>query len=83
MNILSNSSLYSILFRFQIVILNLVKTINKILLYIMVKELIGISDKVRNKETIREELRKPYINSNNEMRCLSASWVIEHCKIVK
>ena len=49
----------------------------------MVKELIGISDKVWNEETIREELRKPYINSNNEMRCLSASWVIEHCKIVK
>ena len=37
----------------------------------MIKELIGISDKVWNKETISEELKKPYINSNNETRCLS------------
>lgn len=41
------------------------------LLFIMVKELIGISDKVWNKETIRDEIRKPYINSNNETRNLS------------
>ena len=39
----------------------------------MVKELIGISDKVWDEETIREELRKPCITYNNKMRYLSTS----------
>ena len=45
--------------------------------------MIGISDKVWNKETIREELRKLCITYNNKMRCLSTSWVIERYQIVK
>ena len=49
----------------------------------MVKELIGISDKVWDEETIREELRKPCITYNNKMRYLSTSWVIERYQIVK
>ena len=45
--------------------------------------MIGISDKVWNKETIREELRKLCITYNNKMRYLSTSWVIERYQIVK
>lgn len=32
---------------------------------------------------ISDDKRKLYINFNNEMRCLSAPWVTEHCQIVK
>lgn len=31
---------------------------------------------------ISDDKRKLYINFNNEMRCLSAPWVTEHCQIV-
>lgn len=33
--------------------------------------------------SISDDKRKLYINFNNEMRCLSAPWVTEHCQIVK
>ena len=33
--------------------------------------------------SISDDKRKLYINFNNEIRCLSAPWVTEHCQIVK
>lgn len=33
--------------------------------------------------SISDDKRKLYINFNNEMKCLSARWVTEHCQIVK
>lgn len=33
--------------------------------------------------SISDDKRKLYINFNNEMKCLSAPWVTEHCQIVK
>lgn len=33
--------------------------------------------------SISDDKRKLYINFNNEMRCLSAPWVTEHCQVVK